>query len=293
MDVFLTGSTGFIGSAVLRRLIDEGHEVTALVRSPEKAALVEAAGAQPLVGDATDDELLGAAARGADGVVHAAAPGDATSPEFDEHVAEIMLGALSGTGKPYLHTSGIWVYGDNGDITEESPTDAPAIAGWRPALHARLRAARGLVPVIIVPAIVHGHGGGVPNLLLPDKQVHLIGDGHQHWPTVHVDDLAALYVLALEGASAGRVEAGSVYIGASGQNPTVRQLGDAAAQAAGIPGGATAETADESRARLGVFLADALLLDQQASGTRARADLGWEPNSPSLLEELAAGYAGS
>ena len=112
----------------------------------------------------------------------------------------------------------------------------------------------------------------------------LIGDGTQHWATVHVDDLAALYVLALEHGTAG-----SVYIGASGDNPTVRELGEVAAEAAGLAGGVVAETAEETAARLGGGLTEALLLDQQAGGAKARIDLGWEPNGPALTEELLVG----
>jgi nucleoside-diphosphate-sugar epimerase len=100
---------------------------------------------------------------------------------------------------------------------------------------------------------------------------------------VHADDLAALYVLALE-----RGTAGSVYIAASGANPTVRELAELAAAAAGVSG-VGAETIAQTEERLGAGFAEAVLLDQQARGTKARIDLGWEPNGPSLADEIATG----
>jgi nucleoside-diphosphate-sugar epimerase len=142
-----------------------------------------------------------------------------------------------------------------------------------------------------VPSIVYGYGKGLPNLIVDAPRgagtlptLRLIGDGSQHWATVHVDDLAALYVLALEYGVAG-----ATYIGAGGQSPTVRELGEVAAQAADVAGGVAAESVDETASRLGEGLAEALLLDQQARGIRARVDLGWEPNGPALLEELLVG----
>ncbi len=105
---------------------------------------------------------------------------------------------------------------------------------------------------------------------------------------MHVDDLAELYVLAYDLA-----DGGSYYIGASGQNPTVRELGVAAASAAGLDGRVEPGTVEEAHERLGELFADALLLDQQATGSAARIDLGWEPNGPSLVDELRSGsYAG-
>jgi nucleoside-diphosphate-sugar epimerase len=122
-------------------------------------------------------------------------------------------------------------------------------------------------------------------VLAPDDQdrVRLVGDGSQHWTTVHVDDLAVLYRTVLE-----RREALGYLIGASGANPTVRELAEARAGAAGV----VPESVEASRERLGALFADALLLDQQSSGAKAKA-LGWTPKGPSLIEELRSGsYTG-
>ncbi|MFP3465251.1 NAD-dependent epimerase/dehydratase family protein [Leifsonia sp. SIMBA_070] len=286
MNILLTGATGFIGSSVLPRLLDEGHAVTALVRDADKAAIVESAGARALIGDASDASLVESAARDSDGVIHLA-----SGKEVDAVLVPAVLTGLAGTGKSFVHTGGIWTYGSNDDIGEDSPVAPPALTAWRGAGETLVREAEDVRGIVVVPSIVYGYGKGLANVIVDAPRgegttpaLRLIGDGSQHWATVHVDDLAALYVLALEHGTAG-----ATYIGAGGQNPTVRELGETAAQAAGIAGGVVAEPVDESRSRLGESLADALLLDQQARGTTARIDLGWEPNGPSLLEELLVG----
>jgi nucleoside-diphosphate-sugar epimerase len=284
MSILLTGATGFIGSSVLKQLLSEGHSVTALVRDETRARIVEAAGATALVGDALDAELVTRAARESEGVIHTADLG----PADDTFVTAVFEG-LADSGKAYVHTGGIWTYGDNTAITEDSAGVAAGLTGWRLPIEERVRAAAGIRSVLIQPAIVYGHGRGLPNLLVDapraaDGALQLMGAGDQHWTTVHVDDLAALYVLAYDNAAAG-----SVYAAASGQNPTVRELGEAAAKAAGIASGVVPETVAATRARLGEAFADALLLSQKTTGSRAKIDLGWEPNGPSLVEELATG----
>ncbi|WP_426521127.1 NAD-dependent epimerase/dehydratase family protein [Diaminobutyricibacter sp. McL0618] len=286
MSILLTGATGFIGSSVLRHLIDEGHAVTALVRDATKAAQVTASGATALIGDARDIDLVADASEASDGVIHLA-----SSKDVDHDFITAVFRGLEGSDKPFIHTGGIWSYGNNPDITESSPVDPPALTSWRGTNETRVRAALGIRTVIVSPGIVYGYGKGVPNDIVgapvtdtDPPALRLIGDGTQHWATVHVDDVAALYVLAFENEVAG-----TTYIAAIGQNPTVLELTEAAAAAAGIAGGVAAESADASRERLGAGYADALLLDQKASGTRARIDLGWVPNRPSLIEELTRG----
>jgi nucleoside-diphosphate-sugar epimerase len=284
MSILLTGATGFIGSSVLKHLLSEGHTVTAVVRDDAKARIVEAAGATPLVGDALDAELVTRAARESEGVIHTADLG----PDDDAFVTAVFEG-LADSGKAYVHTGGIWTYGDNSAITEDSAGIAAGLTGWRLPIEERVRKATGIRTVLVQPGIVYGYGRGLPNLVVnaprdADGALQLMGDGDQHWATVHVDDLAALYVLAYENAAAG-----SVYAGASGQNPTVREMGEAAAKAASIASGVVPETVAATRARLGDAFADALILNQKATGSRAKIDLGWEPNGPSLVEELATG----
>ncbi|MDQ1726627.1 MAG: hypothetical protein QOK14_672, partial [Frankiaceae bacterium] len=206
---------------------------------------------------------------------------------FDKAAATAAAAAFEGSGKPYVHTSGVWVYGSGDDITEDTPFDAPAITAWREQVERIALATKGARVSIVVPAIVYGEGKGIPNVLAQaprnaDGALVLVGDGSQHWATVHVDDLADLYVRVL---TAGRD--GSYYIGASA-SPTVRELGEAASRSSGS-GAVVADTVEGTRARLGEAFADALLMSQQASGARARTELGWTPESPSLTDELAHG----
>ena len=281
MNIFLTGGTGFIGSAVLRQLLAQGHAVTALVRSEASADKVRGEGATPVLGDLTDSGWLADQLRGTDGAIHTASPGDETSAEVDAAVATAAVRAFAGTQKPYLHTGGLWVYGNGVGLTEQSPLDPPALTAWRPQVEA-IALDSDLVASVVVPAVVYGYGQGLPNLIsqaprTADGALTLIGDGSQHWGTVHVDDLAALYLLVLQ---AGR-RVGSV-VGVTADHPTVRELAEATGSAV------APESAEATRARLGEAFADALLLDQQFDNGYALS-LGWQPSAPTLAEELRSG----
>ena len=288
MNVFLTGATGHIGSAVLPALISTGHSVTALLRSENKAAAVRAAGAEAIVGDLQDLDLVRRLAAGAEAVIAAASPGDATSKAVETAFAEAVLDGLQ-PNATFLRTSGVWVHGSAPDITEETPRNAPPLVAWYDETDARVLAASGIRSIVIEPGTVYGNGLGIPNAVFAGERVgdpaalRLIGPGTQHWTSVHVDDLAQLYVLALDQA-----ESGSVYLGVSGDNPTTRELGEAASRRLGLGGRVVPEDAAALVARLGGF-GQALLLDQQATGEKARRELGWKPSRRSLLEEFAAG----
>jgi nucleoside-diphosphate-sugar epimerase len=272
---------------VLEALLSKGHVVTALVRSDASAATVTAAGATPLVGDITDIGWLTTQLAAADAAIHTASPGDATSADVDRAVAQAVAAAYAGTGKTHVHTGGVWVYGSGADITEELPFNPPAITAWRTEVESIVLGIDGARTVVIEPGIVYGKGGGIPAMITGPRDASgalvLIGTGEQHWSTVEVDDLADLYVLALESA-----EAQGYYIGVGGDNPTTRELGEAAAQAVGARG-VVPETPGDTKARFGDFFGEALLLDQQAAGAKARA-LGWQPHRPTLVSQLAEGY---
>jgi nucleoside-diphosphate-sugar epimerase len=288
MNVFLTGATGHIGSAVLPALIAAGHSVTALVRTPEKAATVRAAGAEAAVGNIQDHDFVRRLAAGADAVIATASPGDATSSAVESAFADAVLDGLR-PGAAFLRTGGVWVHGSAPDITELTPRNAPPLVAWREGLDSRVLAAPGIRSVLVEPGLVYGNGLGIPNQVFAGERVgdpaalRLVGPGTQHWTSVHVDDLAELYVAALEQA-----DSGSVYLGVSGDNPTVRELGEAASRRLGLDGRVVAEDPAALVGRLGGF-GEALLLDQQATGEKARLELGWKPSRRSLLEEFAAG----
>ena len=289
MKVVLTGATGFVGSHVLADLYKYGHEVTALVRDDAQADTVAARGATPVVVDLYDRPAVARLLGTADGAIHTASPGDATSADLDSAVVDAVTGAFAGTGKPYLQISGLWIYGANPAITEGSPVNAPAMVSWKEPIERRVLGATDIRGVVIVSSVAYGDGGGgIPGLLLGsprDNAGHLImlGTGQQHWSTVHAADLADFFRRALENESArGR------YVIGNGAHPTVAELTQAAAVAAGAPG-AVPGSDDEARARLGDYFAEVLLLDQGTDAARARAELGWYPSHPSLSDEFRHG----
>ena len=288
MKVALTGATGFIGSHVLAELQDHGHEVTTLVHDEAGAETVAATGATPVVLDLYDRSAVVSALGDADGAIHTASPGDETSADLDSAVVDAAIEALGGTGKPYLHITGVWVYGDNPSITEDSPFDPPAMVAWKVPIAQRVLDASGMRAVVIAPGVAYGDGGGgVPGLLLGSPRDNagnliMLGTGHQHWPSVHVADLADFFRRALEDDSAR----GDYVIG-NGLNPTVAELTEAAAVAVGAPG-AVPGSDDEARERLGAF-ADVLVLDQGIDAAKARAELGWSPSHMGLVDEFRNG----
>ena len=144
MKVALTGATGFVGSHVLTELREHGHEVTAFVRDDAQADRVAARGATPAVVDLYDRPAVAGLLRDADGAIHTASPGDATSADLDSAVVDAVLDAFAGTGKPYLQISGLWVYGPNTAITEDSPFNAPALVAWKEPIERRVLGATGM-----------------------------------------------------------------------------------------------------------------------------------------------------
>ena len=289
MHVALTGASGFIGSHVLTELREHGHEVTALVRDDARVEIAASRGATPVVVDLFDRAAVAGALRDADAAVHLASPGDATSADLDAAVADAAIDAFAGTGKPYAHVGGVWVYGNNDEITDASPLDPPALVAWRGAIERRVLDAPHMRGLVLVAGVAYGDGGGgIPGVLLGSPRddagrLVMLGTGQQHWPTVHVADVADAFRRALEDDSAR-----GYYVIADGANPTVAELTEAAAVAVGAPG-AVAGSDDEARARLGEYFADVLLLDQIAVATRARDELGWRPSHPGLAEEFRSG----
>lgn len=289
MKIALNGATGFIGSHVLTELREHGHEVVALVRDEARADIVAAHGATPAVVDLHDRTAVARLLGDADGAVHTASPGDATSAELDTAVVDAAIEAYAGTGKPYVQISGTWVYGNNAAISEESPFAAPPLVSWKEPIERRALEAKDMRSVVVVSGVAYGDaGGGIPGLLLgsprdADGNLVMLGTGRQHWSTVHVADLAAFFRLVLEDDTAH-----GYYVVGNGSNSTVMELTDAAARAAGAPG-AVSGSEDEARARLGDYFAEVLLLDQATTAAKARAELGWRPSRPTLVDEFRGG----
>jgi nucleoside-diphosphate-sugar epimerase len=289
MNVALTGSSGFVGSHVLSDLVTHGHEVTALVRSEKEADAVAAQGAKAAIVDLYDRAAVVNVLVKLEGSIHTASPGDTTSADLDSAIADAVIEAYSGSGKPHIQISGLWVYGDNTTITEESPRHAPPMVAWKEPIERRLLSEPGLRAIVPVSGTAYGDGGGgIPGLLLGSPRdeagnLIMIGQGRQHWVAVHVADLADFFRRALEQDSAH-----GYYAIGNGLAPTVAELTEAAAVAVGAPG-AVAGSEAEARSRLGDYFAEVLLLDQVSLATRARVELGWEPSHLGFIEELRTG----
>ncbi len=289
MNVALTGATGFIGSHILAELQGHGHQVTALVRDDGQARKAAAGGATPAVVDLYDTATVTGMLNSADAAIHTASPGDATSANLDSAMVDAATGAFAGTGKPYLHISGDWIYGNNTAITERSPINAPPMVAWKEPIEERVLGAPGMRGVVVVSSVVYGDGGGgMPGILMgspKDDEGNLImlGTGQQHWSTVHAADLADFFCRALDDDSArGR------YVVGNGLNETVSELTEAAAVAVDAPG-AVPGSDDEAKARLGDYFAEVLLLDQGTEAAKARDELGWQPSHPSLVDDFRTG----
>lgn len=288
MKVFLTGGSGYIGRSTIQALLRRGIEVTALARSERSARTVAELGATPVTGALTDTDVLLEAASRADGVIHLGADYSEGTAEVDRAAAEAMQDGAG--GRPYVHTGGVWVYGDtDGVVDEDAPLSPPRITAWRLDNEKRVlaRAATGEHPVVVMPGLVYGRSGGLAQSFFVEPgraagAVPSIGDGSAHWALVHVDDIAELYVLALN------APAGSRYAGVSGQNLTLAEITLALSHAAGCPGRIDPLSLDEALRRMGP-IAGAFALDQQLTGARARRELGWTPTRLDALAELAQG----
>ncbi|MFJ5986919.1 NAD-dependent epimerase/dehydratase family protein [Lentzea sp. NPDC092896] len=285
MKVFITGASGYIGKATVAALLRHGHVVEALARSARSAAAMSEAGATPVSGGLSDLDVLTTAASRADAVIHLA---QADSAEADLAAATAMQdGVGAGT---YVHTGGTWVYGDTDGIADEDAAwNPPSIVAWREEVEEKVlsRAHNGGRPVVIRPGLLYGGENRLIDVFFtkPGKEsgaIPYLGDGTNHWSLVHVDDLAELYVAALN------AKAGSVYNGVGGVDPTTHEIATAISHGAGLDGKTISLSLNDARAQMGP-IADAFALDQRFTPARAQAELGWTPRHTDPLAIFAQG----
>jgi nucleoside-diphosphate-sugar epimerase len=261
LNVFLTGATGYIGGAVADALLAEGHSVVGLARSDEAARRLTAKGIIPFHGDLNSPANLAKAAMESDGVIHAGTTNDG---RIDQEAVRAMLDALRASGKPFLYTSGIWVLGETGGkVADETwPVNPAALVAWRPGVEQLVLAAArtGVRSIVIRPGIVYGRGGGIAadfvKFARETGAARYVGTGDNHWPLIHVEDLADLYCCALENATPG-----TLIHATDGSAYRVREIAEAASFGAGAGGRTESWPLEEARQALGAY-ADALVLDQ-------------------------------
>ncbi|MDK4716345.1 SDR family oxidoreductase [Rhizobium sp. CNPSo 4039] len=289
MRIFITGATGWVGSAVVKDLIAAEHEIAGLARSPVGVERLTAAGAQVVSGSIEDIDVLRTAARAADAVIHTAFNHDwsrfAENCAADKHAIEALGAELEGTERPLIVTSGVALLAP-GRLATEADMAPPVTERFPRASEAVVEELRGrgvrATTVRLAPT-VHGVGdnGFVPRLagIARDKGVSAyIGDGQNRWPAVHRLDAARVFRLALEHTAEGPFHA------VAEQGVALKDIAEAIARRFDLP--LVSKAAAEAGEHFGWF-APFVGIDAPTSSDRTRALLNWKPEQPELLEDLA------
>lgn len=291
MRIFVTGATGFIGTPLVRELIAAGHDVIGLCRAPEKAAALEAAGARAHFGSIMDHDSIKAGIAKADGVIHLAFNHDfstfAANCEDDRHLILAMGSVLKGTNRPLVITSGSGMSRAEPGMpaTEDGPPlTADIIPRAASEEAARALLAEGVnVSIMRLPQVHDTHRQG---LITPAIQIALekslcayVGEGANRWAAGHLSDVVKLYRIAIE-----RSEAGSIYNAVAEEGVSHKAIAEALGTRLGLP--VQSLTPEQAPAHFG-WMTMFMNHDMSASSAITRQKTGWQPQGPTLLEDLA------
>ena len=286
MRIFVTGATGFIGSAVVKELIGAGHRVLGMTRSDAGAKSLEAAGVQAHRGDLEDLESLRSGAAATDAVIHTAFRHDwskfAESCELDRRAIETIGTVLQGSSRPLIVSSGVGVAQGRAATEDDPPLSSPSLPRVSEATAVELME-RGVHAIVMRLPQVHDtvKQGLVTPLIAIARAKGVsayIGDGQNRWPAAHVSDVARLYLLALEEGTAG-----ARYHAVAEEGVPLKDIATAIGRGLNVPvRSISQEQAQEHFGFLGFFAGR----DPLTSSVQTRTKLGWNPTGPSLLTDL-------
>ena len=287
MNVLIVGATGYVGTAVDEALRLNGHHTFGVARSDSARDKLKSRDTCVIAADAAKPQTIARAASGVDAVVYAVNVTDADAFSVDSNALRAIRKGLAGTEKTFVFVSGAWIYGATGDdaVTETAPINPPTMLARRIELERQtLEMTRvGIRSLIVRSGIAYGRGGGVPQMFVQSARERgaatIVGDGTNRWATIGIADLGRLIALAAEAGRPGRA-----YNAVNDDRFNVREIAEAASRGAGS-GGATTIVPPEIMGQYGECLA----LNQVISADRAKADLGWTPESASILQELEHG----
>jgi len=289
MRVFVTGATGFIGTAVVRELIDAGHPVLGLARSDAGAKCLVAAGADVHRGSLEDLDSLRSGAAAADGVIHTAFIHDFSNygpaAEADRRAIETLGRALAGSDRPLIVTSGTLLAQHQGPLATEEDANNPNFPRKSEEAALALGTNGVRTSVLRLPPSVHGNGdhGFVPQLISIAREKGVsafIGGGLNRWPAVHRLDAALLYRLVLEKGSAG-----ATYHGVADEGVPTREIAEAIGRGLNVP---VVSKSHEAAADHFGWIARFFGIDGPASSAQTQERLGWRPVQPGLIADLDA-----